>query len=88
MARKLKTINQEKLDAQKKLAEIERLELEAQQEEANIRETVTNNINAVCKDNNLFCGVILKHEDLLAVLQIALKSGEQVEIPFGLYFNE
>jgi hypothetical protein len=88
MARKLKTINQEKLEAQKRLGEIERLELEAQQEEINIVETVTNNINAVCKDNNLFCGVILTHEDLISVIQLALKSGEQIKIPFRLYFNE
>jgi polysaccharide deacetylase 2 family uncharacterized protein YibQ len=88
MARKLKTINTEKLEAQKKLAEIERLELEAQQEEKNILETAAKNIENVCTLNNLFCGVILTHEDLITVLQMALKSGEQIKIPFRLYFNE
>jgi len=88
MARKVKTINQEKLEAQKRLAEIERLELEAQQEEKDIAEMVTNSINIACNDNNLFCGVILTHDDLISVLQVAMKSGEQVKIPFRLYFNE
>ena len=88
MARKLRTINQEKKEAQERLAEIERIELEAQQEEKEVAEMVTTSINMACSNNNLFCGVILTHDDLISVLQLALKTGEQVKIPFRLYFNE
>lgn len=88
MTKKIDNIRQQKLDAQKKIAEIEQLEQEVQKEENNIIETVTNNINAVTKDNNMFCGVILNHDDLVAVFDLALKTGESLKIPFRLYFNE
>ena len=88
MARKIRTINQEKIEAQKRLAEIERLEQLAQQEEKDLIETISTQINSVCEAKNIFCGVILTHEDLISVIQLAFKSGEQVKIPFRLYFNE
>jgi len=88
MARKLKKINEEKLEVQKKLAEIERLELEAQQEEQDKLDMVNGAINSLCETNSMFCGVTLTHEDLISVIQLALKSGEQVKIPFRIYFND
>ena len=88
MARKLKKINEEKLEVQKKLAEIERLELEAQQEEQDKLDMVNGAINSLCETNSMFCGVILTHEDLISVIQLALKSGEQVKIPFRIYVND
>jgi hypothetical protein len=36
----------------------------------------------------MFCGIILNHADLIAVVDLALKTGESVKIPFRLYFNE
>jgi len=88
MTKKINTIRERKLEAEKQLAEIAALELEAQKEEVNIIETAEKNINDIAKMNNLFCGVILNHPDLVAVLDLALKTGESVKIPFRLYFNE
>ena len=88
MTKKINNIREQKLEAQKKITELEILEQEAQKEEINIIRTVEDNINIVSKDNGLFCGVILNHADLIAVLDLALKTGESVKIPFRLYFNE
>ena len=88
MTKKINNIREQKLEAQKKITELEILEQEAQKEEINIITTVEDNINTVSKDNGLFCGVILNHADLIAVLDLALKTGESVKIPFRLYFNE
>ena len=88
MTKKINNIRAQKLEAQKKITELEILEQEAQKEEINIITTVEDNINTVSKDNGLFCGVILNHADLIAVFDLALKTGESVKIPFRLYFNE
>lgn len=88
MTKKIKTINDQKQEALKKVEELERLEAEAHQEEENILKTVEDNINAVAGDNGLFCGVILNQTDLVAIFDLALKTGEAVKIPFRLYFNE
>ena len=88
MTKKINSIREQKLDAQKKIQELELLEQEAQKEEINIIETAEQNINSIAKLNNLFCGVILNQADLVAVFDLALKTGESVKIPFRLYFNE
>ncbi|HSO89262.1 MAG TPA: hypothetical protein VLQ91_22100 [Draconibacterium sp.] len=88
MTKKINNIREQKLEVQKKIAELEQLEQEAQKEEINIIETAEKNINDIASLNGLFCGVILNHADLIAVLDIALKTGESVKIPFRLYFNE
>jgi hypothetical protein len=88
MTKKINNIREQKLEAQKKITELEILEQEAQKEEINIITTVEDNINTVSKDNGLFCGVILNHADLIAVFDLALKTGESVKIPFRLYFND
>jgi hypothetical protein len=88
MTKKINNIREQKLEAQKKITELEILEQEAQKEEINIITTVEANINTVSKDNGLFCGVILNHADLVSVFDLALRTGESVKIPFRLYFNE
>jgi hypothetical protein len=88
MTKKINSIREQKIQAEKQVAELAALELEAQKEEINIIETVEANINTVSKDNGLFCGVILNQADLVAVFDLALKTGESVKIPFRLYFNE
>lgn len=88
MTKKINNIREQKLEVQKKIAELEQLEQEAQKEEISIVETAEKNINDIAKLNGLFCGVILNHADLVAVFDLALKTGESVKIPFRLYFNE
>ncbi len=88
MTKKINSIREQKLDAQKKIQELELLEQEAQKEEINIIETAEKNINDVARLNGLFCGVILNQADLVSIFDLALKTGESVKIPFRLYFNE
>ena len=88
MTKKIQDIKAKRTEAEKQVQQLQALEAEAQKEELNIIETAEKNINDVAKLNGLFCGVILNHADLVAVLDLALKTGESVKIPFRLYFNE
>ena len=88
MTKKINNIRARKLEAEKQLLELASLELEAQKEEVSIVETAEKNINDIALLNGLFCGVILNHVDLVAIFDLALKTGESVKIPFRLYFNE
>jgi hypothetical protein len=88
MARKIKSLKQEAAKALEKFKESERLLAEAEEEEHKTVERVEQTINALISDHGLFCGVILTHSDLVSILDIALKTGENVKIPFKLYFND
>ena len=88
MERKTKKINNEKLEARKRLEEIERLEQEAQAEETTKVQVIEQSIAKICAENEMFCGIILTPKDILAVVELAMKSGENVRIPFKLYFND
>lgn len=88
MERKTKKINIEKLEAKKRLEEIEKLEQEAQAEEISKVQSIEQSITKICTDNEMFCGIILTKQDILAIVEIAMQSGENVKIPFKLYFND
>ena len=88
MARKSKSIKKEKKEAQERLAEIERLEIEAQKEEKKKLDDATEAINKICDESNIFCGVVLSTPDLLKVVQLAIESEEEVSIPFRIYYKE
>jgi hypothetical protein len=85
MKRKVKTLAEETRKQVEKLKEIEELLKLAQQEETEKIESVTSQINVLCEENNLFCGVILSVDDLLAVVKMAIQSKERIEIPFRIY---
>lgn len=88
MARKTKQIGEELKAQATKLQEIQKLQEEAQAEETQLLEETTKEITEMAEGKGLFCGVILTKADLVAVIDIALKSGEDVTIPFRLYFKE
>jgi len=88
MTKKINNIREQRIAAEKQANELAALEAEAQKEEINILETAEKNINDIAKLNGMFCGIILNHADLIAVVDLALKTGESVKIPFRLYFNE
>jgi hypothetical protein len=88
MARKISKINQEKLEAKKRLEEIERLEQEALLEEVELKKSTEDSINKLCEKSGLFCGVILTPKDLAAIVELAVISKENVKIGFQLYFKE
>lgn len=88
MERKTTKIKAEKLAAKQRLEEFEKLEKEAQDEEAARVQNVEQSIAKICTDNNMFCGIILTKQDIVSVVSLALESNENVRIPFKLYFNE
>jgi hypothetical protein len=88
MARKVKVVYDEREKALKKVEEIERLVKEAEDEEKAMVGRAEQQIQAVADGVNMFCGVILSQQDVTAVVDLALKTGESVKIPFKLYFKE
>lgn len=86
--RKTKVIQLEVSKAAEKLVEVQKLQEEAEQEEKKLVEDVEAKIKAIADGQNLFVGAILTRHDLLAILDIALQTGESVKVPFKIYFNE
>ena len=88
MARKVKEVSQKINDARTKLSELESLAAMAEKEEQEKIENAKSQINEIGKDLDVFIGVILTPKDLVAILDLALKSRDNVKIPYTLYFNE
>jgi hypothetical protein len=86
--RKLKVVYNEKKQLLEKVAELERLQAEAEAEEKQKIEDATASIEMIASGIEMFCGVILSQQDIVAVVDLALKTGEPVKIPFKLYFKE
>ena len=88
MVRKSKEVALKINDARTKLSELESLAALAEKEEQEKLERAKSEIDSIGKDLNAFIGVILTPTDLVAVLDLALKSRENVKIPYTLYFND
>jgi hypothetical protein len=74
--------------AEDHVAEIERLEVEAREEELTNVENLKTNILKICNEENMFCGIILTPDDIAAIVKAAIASKENISIPFNLYFKE
>ena len=85
--RKTKQMNQELLKAQERLAEVEKLKIEAELEEKKQFDNIRQQIENIAEQNNMFCGIILSTQDIVAVIDIAFKTGEAVKIPFNIYYK-
>jgi len=88
MSRKVKEVNQKLTEARIKLMEIETLVALAAKEEEAKAEKAKAAIDEIGNDIDAFIGVILTPADLVAVLDLALKSRENIKIPYTLYFND
>lgn len=88
MARKSKEVKKELLEVTSRLEEIKRIQELAETEEKELLESTIEKIKGICDANNLFCGVILTTKDLLAIIQIAIETKENVNVPFMVYFND
>jgi len=88
--RKSKSIAAKRNAAIKELEELELLAVKAQENETKVLEDTTDKIDEICKENNLFCGAVLAHKDILAIMELALKTPEteNITMKFKLYFNE
>lgn len=93
--RKLKGIKEESLKAEAKLKEatdkleeVKRLEALAKEEELARVQSIKDKINILCSEEEMFCGVILSKEDVLAIVQMAIDTKDNIKIPYTLYFND
>ncbi len=71
-----------------KLREIEILVNEADLEENAKMEVTRHAIDALCVEENMFCGIILTIDDLLNVIRMAIEKNDAIKIPFNLYYND
>ena len=88
MARKSSKTKSDVSLKRKQLEEIE-LQLKAELDaETQLLEDVEKQIQTTADSNNMFCGIILTPSDLLNVIELAMKTGENIKIPFKVYYNE
>ena len=88
MSRKSKVVKEQAAKMKKQLEEVESLLELAEIEEKNLLESPEKAIKDIAEKNNLFCGVVLTKQLVLDILTMMLDKGENVSIPFRLYFNE
>jgi len=88
MARKSKVVKEQAAKIKKQLDEVESLLELAENEEKNQLAAAEKAINQIVEKNNMFCGVVLTKQLVLDILTMMLDKGENVSIPFRLYFNE
>lgn len=89
MKRKSKEITEKLDEAKSKFEELVELQKQAEKEEIDIIEKTTSEISKIADEKNMFCGVVLSKQDIISIVDLALKSGgESVKIPFKLYYNE
>ncbi len=72
-------------------AELERTELEYQQElenENRLINKISTAIDEMCNEEEIFCGVIITKDDLLRIIEAMINNNAPVKIPYTLYFNE
>jgi len=88
MTKKLKNLKEEALLAVEKAQEATKLVEMAELEIKDKIEAIRQDINKLAESEDLFCGIIIGHADLVAILDIALRTGESVKIPFNLYSKD
>jgi hypothetical protein len=84
--RKSKQTKKEILNQLSRLKEIQVLNELAEAEEKALIERVTGEINKLCEDNGLYCGVILSPKDIGPIVEVMADNHENVRIGFQLSF--
>jgi hypothetical protein len=75
-------------EQKERLEATEKLRQEAIKEEQEFLAELTSNINKIGDDNGLFIGIVLSKEDIVSIIDLALRTNESVKIPFNLYLKE
>ena len=88
MVRKSKSVKEEYDKAYARLKEINDIQQLAEAEEVKTLEDTEAAIKELCNDKGIFCGVILTPEDISNVINLAIKTGENVKIQFKLFYND
>jgi sialic acid synthase SpsE len=86
--RKVRLIQKESREAIEALKELEARREQAEAEEKELIESVTEQIKETCDERGLFCGVVLTPKDLGAIVELMATQKESVKIEFKLYFKE
>ncbi len=63
-------------------------ERKAKEEEEKLYKDTVSGIDKLADKGDFFVGVILTHNDILAVIDLAMKSKEAIKIPYRLYNKE
>jgi hypothetical protein len=71
-----------------KVREMEELSAKAAEEEKMFLEETSMKLDTLCREANVFCGVVLTFQDVVNVLQLMIETRENVKIRYNLYFNE
>ena len=80
--------SQEAERATERLSKVEEdLKTAIEEEDAMVTD-LENRINEMCSEKDIFCGVVLSHDDILNIVDMAIKIKENIKIPFKLYFKE
>lgn len=80
--------SQEAERATERLSKVEEdLKTAIEEEDAMVTD-LENRINEMCSEKDIFCGVVLSHDDILNIVDMAIKMKENIKIPFKLYFKE
>jgi len=89
MGRKSTKLSEEKLKAMKALSDLEEQEEKAVKEESEELKTIEEAINKLVEAKKMFCGVILSKDDILSILSLSIDNkGENIKIPFKVYYND
>lgn len=89
MARKRTEIRKKLEDLKTKYEELVEIEKEEVDKERKLQEDSHEEITKICEERGFFCGVKLTQRDLLNVIEIAFKKGDEtIDIPFALYFKD
>lgn len=75
-------------EAEAKLNEAREEAIKAQEEEKKLLENTKEQIKDVCKEHNIFCGIVLSKQDLLNIIELAITKKEEIKIEFQLYMND
>lgn len=87
--RKSKSAKEEAEKILAQLQKVENLRKLAEEEELETLKNAHSKIKTICEKDDMFCGVILNHTDLIGILQVALETGDKtIRIGFNLYYNE
>ena len=74
--------------ALEKVKEVEELVRRAEEEDKQLIGSVAGNIDQLCSEKGLFCGVILTLEDVVSIIRLMIEKQENVKIKYNLYFEE
>jgi hypothetical protein len=74
-AEELLKVAQEELEAAKKA-------------DQDLLEKVKTDIEKVCKDNSVFCGVVLDLEGIMNIIKLAIEKGSLIKIPYSIFIDD